>query len=146
MPGSRRRTWDGHGWYEVGTFLGPSIRNHYAEWPVSRLLQAWRDARIEDVSAKRLSLGGVTWGRKRKITSMVQASAEAQLAPLRKFCSTGHFRLGPCDTTSRSAPRSRALPHGIRLVWESPHSCLAMGVRGARALDELHGQAYGRTV
>jgi demethylmenaquinone methyltransferase/2-methoxy-6-polyprenyl-1,4-benzoquinol methylase len=58
----------GNGWYEVGTFLGPSIRGHYAQWPVPRLLQAWREAGIEDVQARRLSLGGgiVTWGRKKK--------------------------------------------------------------------------------
>jgi len=57
----------GHGWHEVGAFLGPSIREHYAQWPLPRLLQAWRDAGIADVRAKRLSLGGgiVTWGRKR---------------------------------------------------------------------------------
>jgi demethylmenaquinone methyltransferase/2-methoxy-6-polyprenyl-1,4-benzoquinol methylase len=65
LPGAGRVI--GHGWYEVGTFLGPSIRNHYAEWPVPRLLQAWRAAGIEDVRAKRLSVGGgiVTWGRKK---------------------------------------------------------------------------------
>jgi demethylmenaquinone methyltransferase/2-methoxy-6-polyprenyl-1,4-benzoquinol methylase len=65
LPGAGRVI--GHGWYEVGTFLGPSIRNHYAAWPVPRLLQAWRDAGIDDVRAKRLSLGGgiVTWGRKK---------------------------------------------------------------------------------
>jgi demethylmenaquinone methyltransferase/2-methoxy-6-polyprenyl-1,4-benzoquinol methylase len=58
----------GNGWYEVGTFLGPSIRGHNAQWPVPRLLQAWREAGIEDVQARRLSLGGgiVTWGRKKK--------------------------------------------------------------------------------
>jgi demethylmenaquinone methyltransferase/2-methoxy-6-polyprenyl-1,4-benzoquinol methylase len=57
----------GDGWYEVGAFLGPSIRGHYERWPLPRLLQAWRDAGIEDVEAKRLSVGGgiVTWGRKR---------------------------------------------------------------------------------
>jgi demethylmenaquinone methyltransferase/2-methoxy-6-polyprenyl-1,4-benzoquinol methylase len=57
----------GHGWHEVGTFLGPSIRGHYGEWPLPRLLQAWRDAGIGDVQAKRLSVGGgiVTWGRKK---------------------------------------------------------------------------------
>ena len=56
----------GDGWHEVGTFLGPSIKEHYAAWPVPRLLQAWRDAGIEDVRARRLSLGGglVTWGRR----------------------------------------------------------------------------------
>jgi demethylmenaquinone methyltransferase / 2-methoxy-6-polyprenyl-1,4-benzoquinol methylase len=66
LPGAGRVI--GNGWYEVGTFLGPSIRDHYAQWPVPRLLQAWRDAGIEDVRARRLSLGGgiVTWGRKKK--------------------------------------------------------------------------------
>ena len=57
----------GHGWHEVGTFLNPSIRGFYERWPEPRLLAAWRDAGIEDVAARRLSLGGglVTWGRKR---------------------------------------------------------------------------------
>jgi demethylmenaquinone methyltransferase/2-methoxy-6-polyprenyl-1,4-benzoquinol methylase len=66
LPGAPRVI--GNGWYEVGTFLGPSIRDHYAQWPVPRLLQAWRDAGTEDVRARRLSLGGgiVTWGRKKK--------------------------------------------------------------------------------
>jgi len=65
LPGAGRVI--GNGWHEVGAFLGPSIRHHYAQWPVSRLIAAWRDAGIEDVQAKRLSLGGgiVTWGRKR---------------------------------------------------------------------------------
>jgi len=57
----------GHGWHEAGTFLGGSIRGHYEEWPLPRLLQAWRDAGIDDVQTKRMSFGGgiVTWGRKR---------------------------------------------------------------------------------
>jgi demethylmenaquinone methyltransferase/2-methoxy-6-polyprenyl-1,4-benzoquinol methylase len=57
----------GNGWHEVGTFLGPSIRTHYAEWPVPRLIAAWQDAGIDEVQARRLSLGGglVTWGRRR---------------------------------------------------------------------------------
>src|SRR3954447_17156083 len=57
----------GDGWYEVGTFLGPSIKEHYAAWPLPRLLEAWRDAGIDDVRARRLSLGGglVTWGRRK---------------------------------------------------------------------------------
>jgi hypothetical protein len=56
----------GDGWDEVGSFLGPSIKRHYAEWPLPRLLDAWRGAGIADVQARRLSLGGgiVTWGRK----------------------------------------------------------------------------------
>ena len=56
----------GDGWHEVGAFLGGSIKRHYAEWPLERLLGAWRDAGIAGVQAKRLSLGGgiVTWGRR----------------------------------------------------------------------------------
>jgi ubiquinone/menaquinone biosynthesis C-methylase UbiE len=54
------------GWAEVGDFLGPSIRNFYAEWPEPRLVELWLAAGIADVSSRRLSLGGgvVTWGRR----------------------------------------------------------------------------------
>ncbi|MBA3844560.1 MAG: class I SAM-dependent methyltransferase [Actinobacteria bacterium] len=57
----------GNGWHEVGAFLNPSITRHYAEWPLPRLLDAWRAAGIDDVRARRLSVGGgvVTWGRRR---------------------------------------------------------------------------------
>jgi demethylmenaquinone methyltransferase/2-methoxy-6-polyprenyl-1,4-benzoquinol methylase len=56
----------GRGWREAGSFLGGSIRDFDARWPLPRLLGAWRDAGIADVRARRLSLGGgiVTWGRK----------------------------------------------------------------------------------
>jgi demethylmenaquinone methyltransferase / 2-methoxy-6-polyprenyl-1,4-benzoquinol methylase len=54
------------GWKEVGTFLGPSIRDFWRRWPLERLLEAWRDAGIEEVRARPLSLGGgiVVWGRR----------------------------------------------------------------------------------
>ncbi len=54
------------GWHEVGRFLGPSIRDFYTRLPEPALLQLWRDACIEDVRARRLSLGGgiVVWGRR----------------------------------------------------------------------------------
>jgi demethylmenaquinone methyltransferase / 2-methoxy-6-polyprenyl-1,4-benzoquinol methylase len=53
------------GWGDVGRFLGPSIRGFYERWPEPRLLDAWRDAGVADVRAKRLSVGGglVVWGR-----------------------------------------------------------------------------------
>jgi demethylmenaquinone methyltransferase/2-methoxy-6-polyprenyl-1,4-benzoquinol methylase len=55
------------GWHEVGSFLGPSIRNFWREWPEPRLLDAWREAGIEDVRARRMSVGGgiVVWGTRR---------------------------------------------------------------------------------
>jgi demethylmenaquinone methyltransferase/2-methoxy-6-polyprenyl-1,4-benzoquinol methylase len=54
------------GWKEVGTFLGPSIRDFWRRWPLERLLEAWRDAGLEEVRARPLSLGGgiVVWGRR----------------------------------------------------------------------------------
>jgi len=54
------------GWHEVGRFLGESIRRFDAEWPVERLLAAFREAGFESPSARRLSLGGclVVWGRR----------------------------------------------------------------------------------
>jgi demethylmenaquinone methyltransferase / 2-methoxy-6-polyprenyl-1,4-benzoquinol methylase len=54
------------GWREVGSFLGPSIRDFWRQWPEPRLLDAWHDAGISDVRARRLSLGGgiVVWGRR----------------------------------------------------------------------------------
>ncbi len=54
------------GWARVGSFLGGSIRDFYARWPEEELLRAWREAGVEDVRRRRLSLGGgiVIWGRK----------------------------------------------------------------------------------
>jgi demethylmenaquinone methyltransferase / 2-methoxy-6-polyprenyl-1,4-benzoquinol methylase len=55
------------GWAEVGRFLGPSIRRFGEEHPPERLLALWREAGVEDVRLRRLSLGGgvVVWGRRR---------------------------------------------------------------------------------
>jgi demethylmenaquinone methyltransferase/2-methoxy-6-polyprenyl-1,4-benzoquinol methylase len=52
------------GWYDVGRFLGPSIRGFYERWPLDRQLELWAEAGIVDVRARRLSLGGgvVVWG------------------------------------------------------------------------------------
>jgi demethylmenaquinone methyltransferase/2-methoxy-6-polyprenyl-1,4-benzoquinol methylase len=51
----------GRGWWDVGRFLGPSIRGFHQTVP---LLQLWRDAGIHDVQERRLSVGGgiVVWG------------------------------------------------------------------------------------
>ena len=66
-PTRRRARVIGHGWREAGSFLGGSIRDYDERWPLDRLVDAWRDAGIDDVRGRRLSLGGgnVTWGRKR---------------------------------------------------------------------------------
>jgi demethylmenaquinone methyltransferase / 2-methoxy-6-polyprenyl-1,4-benzoquinol methylase len=55
------------GWHEVGRFLGPSIRGYEARLPLERQLELWSEAGLEDLRARRLSLGGgvVVWGRRR---------------------------------------------------------------------------------
>jgi demethylmenaquinone methyltransferase/2-methoxy-6-polyprenyl-1,4-benzoquinol methylase len=55
-----------HGWHEVGSFLGPSIRDLHERLPIRKQVELWRAAGIEDVRVRRLSLGGgyVTWGRR----------------------------------------------------------------------------------
>jgi demethylmenaquinone methyltransferase/2-methoxy-6-polyprenyl-1,4-benzoquinol methylase len=54
------------GWYEVGRFLGGSIRDFDQRWPLPKLVSALGEAGFEDVEAERLSLGGCTvlWGRR----------------------------------------------------------------------------------
>ena len=51
------------GWHEVGDFLGPSIREFWRRYDPVELFRA---AGVEDVRARRLSLGGgvVVWGRR----------------------------------------------------------------------------------
>ena len=51
-------------WYEVGRFLGPNIASFYAEHPLPRLLELWREAGIGAVEMRRMSFGAgvVTWG------------------------------------------------------------------------------------
>jgi demethylmenaquinone methyltransferase/2-methoxy-6-polyprenyl-1,4-benzoquinol methylase len=51
----------GRAWWEVGRFLGPSIRGFHTSVDI---VQLWRDAGIADVHARRLSVGGglVVWG------------------------------------------------------------------------------------
>ncbi len=58
----------GREWFEVGRFLGPNISRHYRRYPVAWTVEAWRDAGMEDVQVRRMSLGGglVMWGRRRR--------------------------------------------------------------------------------
>jgi demethylmenaquinone methyltransferase/2-methoxy-6-polyprenyl-1,4-benzoquinol methylase len=55
------------GWRDVGTFLGGSIRDYWARYPLDRQLALWRDAGLRGVEVRRLSLGGgvVMWGTRR---------------------------------------------------------------------------------
>ncbi|MGZ4359346.1 MAG: class I SAM-dependent methyltransferase [Gaiellaceae bacterium] len=54
------------GWAHVGDFLGPSIRDFYRPGGLEQVLGWWRDAGLERIRYRRLSLGGgvVIWGRR----------------------------------------------------------------------------------
>ena len=56
----------GKAWYRVGRFLGPSITTHYRKYPVDWTVGAWKDAGIDGVETRPMSLGGgiVMWGRR----------------------------------------------------------------------------------
>ena len=51
-------------WWDVGRFLGGSIREFWRRYPLPSLLELWREAGLADVRYRRLSLGGgiVIWG------------------------------------------------------------------------------------
>ena len=56
----------GTAWWRVGRFLGPNIEQHYARWPLARVVAAWEEAGLVDVRYRLMSLGGgvVIWGNK----------------------------------------------------------------------------------
>jgi demethylmenaquinone methyltransferase/2-methoxy-6-polyprenyl-1,4-benzoquinol methylase len=56
----------GREWAKVGRFLGPSISEHYRRYPVEWTIAAWEAAGAQEVTVRRMSLGGglVMWGRK----------------------------------------------------------------------------------
>jgi demethylmenaquinone methyltransferase / 2-methoxy-6-polyprenyl-1,4-benzoquinol methylase len=45
-------------WGEVGRFLGPSITGFYERHPLERIVEYWKDAGLEGVRVRRMSLGG----------------------------------------------------------------------------------------
>jgi demethylmenaquinone methyltransferase/2-methoxy-6-polyprenyl-1,4-benzoquinol methylase len=67
LPGGGLLT-GGPDWYRVGRFLGPSISEHYRRFPLPDHVAAWRNAGIDDVQLRLMSLGGgvVMWGHKAK--------------------------------------------------------------------------------
>jgi demethylmenaquinone methyltransferase/2-methoxy-6-polyprenyl-1,4-benzoquinol methylase len=57
----------GEGWFRVGRFLGPSISQHWKQFPIERQEAEWRSAGVENFGYEPMSLGGgvVMWGTKR---------------------------------------------------------------------------------
>ncbi|MBA3375727.1 MAG: class I SAM-dependent methyltransferase [Actinobacteria bacterium] len=79
-PGPARALWDlyvglglplagrllQNGWDEVGRFLGGSIREFWAHYPLARQVELWCAAGLREIEVRSLSLGGgvVIWGTK----------------------------------------------------------------------------------
>jgi demethylmenaquinone methyltransferase/2-methoxy-6-polyprenyl-1,4-benzoquinol methylase len=59
----------GREWFDVGRFLGPSISEHYRRYPTAWHVEVWRNAGVEDVEVRLMSLGGgiVMWGHKSRV-------------------------------------------------------------------------------
>lgn len=53
-------------WYDVGTFLGPSILEFYERYPLPEQIRMWRSAGLREVGFRSMSLGGgiVIWAVK----------------------------------------------------------------------------------
>jgi demethylmenaquinone methyltransferase/2-methoxy-6-polyprenyl-1,4-benzoquinol methylase len=64
-------------WGEVGRFLGPSITNFYARHPMERIVEYWRDAGLEDIRVRRMSLGGGILMFARRGTDRPAATSDA---------------------------------------------------------------------
>ncbi len=56
----------GRAWFHVGRFLGPSITTHYRKYPIDWTTTAWKQAGIDNVETRPMSLGGgiVMWGQR----------------------------------------------------------------------------------
>jgi demethylmenaquinone methyltransferase/2-methoxy-6-polyprenyl-1,4-benzoquinol methylase len=68
-------------WAEVGRFLGPSIRGFYERHPLERIVGYWREAGLEDVTVRRMSLGGgVLITARRALDAVPALPAEAAAA------------------------------------------------------------------
>ncbi len=70
-------------WAEVGRFLGPSIRGFYERHPVERIVGYWRDAGLEDVRVRGMSLGGgIVMSATKRAESPTAAAAAARSEPV----------------------------------------------------------------
>ncbi len=63
-------------WAAVGRFLGPSISGFYARHPLPALVGYWREAGLQDIRVRRMSLGGgVVMSAKRSSSSSSSSSS-----------------------------------------------------------------------
>jgi demethylmenaquinone methyltransferase/2-methoxy-6-polyprenyl-1,4-benzoquinol methylase len=67
-------------WSATGRFLARSIPDYYERFPLERIVGMWRDAGIEEVRVRRMSLGGgvVMWGTRGDVGAHPTASDAAR--------------------------------------------------------------------
>ena len=129
------------GWHEVGTFLGPSIRDFGARFPPERLAADVPRSRPARRAVRLPSLGGglVLWGSARDdcAAPRVLRARPRRLARLRhaaaRHTRAWHLELRRDRRRARARARMAAARVGLLAFF------LALGV-GAHALDELNGR------
>lgn len=137
-------------WSEVGAFLGPSIERLYREHPQSRIERHWREAGLEDVVTRRMSLGGgvvmsATKGAARQVAEerpLALGAAFYALRPggLRDYWTLlhppytlWHLSYVLLGASLAPAPDPRVVAGALAAF------ALAVGV-GAHSFDELRGR------
>jgi demethylmenaquinone methyltransferase/2-methoxy-6-polyprenyl-1,4-benzoquinol methylase len=67
-------------WFATGSFLARSIPDFYERFPLERVVQLWRDAGIEGVQVRRMSLGGgvVMWGTRGSASAKARSPREGR--------------------------------------------------------------------
>ena len=64
-------------WAEVGRFLRPSIEGFYARHPLPTLVDYWREAGLEDIRVRRMSLGGGVVMSARRSSAVPESSTHS---------------------------------------------------------------------
>ena len=100
------------GWYDVGRFLGPSIRGFYEQWPLERQLELWQRGRdrgragaTHEPRRRRRDLGHAR--EQAADEAGVLRPAAGRLARLRDAAAPAVHGLAPLLRRRRRLPRGR---------------------------------------
>ena len=143
-------------WSAVGAFLGPSIERFDAQHPLTAVAQYWRDAGLDDVQTRRMSVGGGVVMSATKLETAGELATEPARSPTPRAMAPAFYaaRVGGWRDYW-------TLLHPPYTVWHLSYVLLgaalapspdpkivagalvafglAVGV-GAHAFDELHGR------
>jgi demethylmenaquinone methyltransferase / 2-methoxy-6-polyprenyl-1,4-benzoquinol methylase len=96
-------------WAAVGRFLGPSITGFYARHPLPALVGYWREAGLQDVRVRRMSLGGgVVMSATRSFAPTDSAASTAAASTAGSTPASPMSAPGPGSPAHRSDPGADA--------------------------------------